>query len=139
MTRTALFIVGVLVAGTLFAQIKAQSGAYEFTCDERPDLCKEIYGSEDNWPLTVEWRGPLTVEWRGKLILLWEDCPLKNEDGTVDENPYYDAEAFRNALIHCFIRTFPDLEIGLRSDGVLVWRERIETTTTEVQYEGYGE
>ena len=87
----------------------------------------------------------VTVTWQGKLILLWEDCPLKNEDGTVNESPDYDIEELGNAMIHhqygmyCYVRTFPDIEIGLRSDGFMVWRKRTETTATKVSYEGYRE
>jgi hypothetical protein len=86
-----------------------------------------------------------SVEWKGKLILLWKDCPVKNKDGTVDESPGYDPEKLGPALIHyqygmgCYARTFPDIEIGLRSDGLMVWRERVETVETKVEYKGYEE
>ena len=85
------------------------------------------------------------VNWQGKLILLWKDCPVKNEDGTVDETPGYDPEELGPAMIHyqygmgCYVRAFPDIEVGLRSDGIMVWRERVETTETTVVYDGYKE
>jgi len=135
-SRIAACIFALLVPLCAMAQTKGDTSimvdcsdpAEAGGCWEGADLDGKCYihnGTEFVWTDCYT-----TVEWKGKLILLWKDCPVKNEDGTVDESPGYDPEELGPAMIHyqygmgCYVRTFPHVEVGLRSDGFLVLREQ---------------